>query len=311
MSIYQQTNTALGSQAVISLALDKTTKQVQTIFDELWRAIYGFEQAYSRFLPDSELTQFNELAGENVPISNDFKQFLVRSKELALDTDNLFNPFILPALQRAGYKHSLVDAKRAGPDYSNRRVASPDKLEIGTGMARIPKDAALDSGGIGKGYLLDLLGGLLANHNAQNYWISLGGDILASGSMDEGTTWEIDIPNAIDQTKTVARVNVPKGRLLAIATSGVTKRKGIQNNKAWHHIIDPATGEPALTDILTATVCMQNGVLADVYASCIVTLGTKKYEQFMKTHGIKDVMVQTADEKGVDIKIHGKRIEHA
>jgi len=310
MSIYQQTNQALGSQAVITLAIEKSLRQAQPIFDELWQTIYSFDQAYSRFLSDSELSRFNERAGENVPVTDDFKQFLVRSKQLAQKTDNLFNPFILPALQRAGYKHSLADAKRAGPDYSNRHVASPDSLEIGSATARIPGDTALDSGGIGKGYLLDLLGSLLAKHKTGNYWISLGGDILVNGSMGESEAWEIDIPNAIDVSKTVATVTVPANQQLAIATSGVTKRKGIQHNKAWHHIIDPSTGEPALTDILTATVCMPNGVLADVYASCIVTLGTNKYVQFMKTHGIKDVMVQTANGEGVAIKIHGKRLVH-
>jgi len=292
MSVLQQTKTALGTDAVLTLSLDKAA---DAIFSELWQYIDNFEQSFSRFLADSELSRFNLRAGDTVPVSNEFKQLLLATNEMSEETQGLFNPFILPALQRVGYEQSWVDPNRIGPDFSKRKIVSWKSLTIGTSDAHIPDNSAIDSGGIGKGFLLERLAELLATHAVKNYWISLGGDIIARGKMDGQELWEIDIAQALDPRKPAASVYVPETGSIAIATSGVTKRKGIKDGKNWHHIIDPTTGESAQTDIMSATVCLPSAVRADVFASCIVACGSTAYRTFADEHGIEDVMIQTHD----------------
>jgi thiamine biosynthesis lipoprotein len=79
---------------------------------------------------------------------------------------------------------------------------------------------------------------------------------------------------------------------MAVATSGITKRMGKTENGSWHHIIDPRNGKPAKTDILTISLIADNAVKADVYAKCLVILGSDSVEALIKKLGINNVLMQ-------------------
>ena len=288
--VVQQTKTALGSEVLLTVVSDKPTEQ---LFQELWHAIDAFEDRFSRFKTDSELTRFNVSAGQVTAVSAEFQGILQAAKRMANDTQGLYNPFVLPALQRAGYRQSWLRGITEAPDFSSRRVAEPSEMHITKTTAKIPKDAAIDLGGCGKGYLLDQLAIQLAAAGVNDYWLSLGGDILVKGCDEVGQPWQVDIADALEPERILATVQAPSTGVLAIATSGVTKRQGIYNGKPWHHIINATDAEPAQTDILTATVCAPSGLAADVYASCLVTLGTSKYQAFAVEHQLTDICIQT------------------
>ncbi len=290
----QQTKTALGSQVLLTIVSDEPGEE---LLEQLWRKIDSFEARFSRFKTDSELTQFNHAAGHETPISSEFRAILLAAKEMAEITDGLFNPFILPALQKAGYKQSWLRDSTVAADFSERRVAEPSELIIKATTAAIPPDAAIDLGGCGKGYLLDLLAKELTTAGVTDFWLSLGGDIVVKGCDENGQPWQIDIADALEPDLTVAVVQAPTTGLLAIATSGITKRQGMHHGQPWHHIINPTDGQPAETDILTATICAPTGLAADVYASCIVTLGTAHYQAFANEHKLSDTLVQTVAKK--------------
>lgn len=298
--IFQQSKTALGSAVLLTIVANEPPA---AIFSGLWQMIYEFDSAYSRFRLDSQVTYLNNAAGQPIDVSEDFERLLAATQAMAMQTDGLFNPFILPALETAGYKQSWAPnpATINPPDYSEREVVGPDNIKLNDHQVLIPNNTAVDLGGIGKGYLLERLAEYLRAVRIKDYWLSLGGDILAQGSDHNDEPWAITIARATDPGQVLATVTILKGEAWAVATSGVTKRQG----KGWHHIIDPGTGLPAKTDILTATVCLPSAVEADVYASCLVGLGTIGYRDFMKKHDIEDVMIQT--NQG-NIK-HGQRIK--
>lgn len=308
--LHQQGKVILGSNALLTICSDKTASQVAQLYAQLWKKIAEFDQHFSRFRHDSEVTLLNEHAGETIVISGEFRDLLLTAKKMAKITSGVFNPFILPALQRAGYKKSWAPnaATANPPDYSDREVVAYNNLEVSDLTARIPANSAIDLGGIGKGYLLDVLSIILEEAGIRDYWLSLGGDIIASGADAAGQPWSIGIANALEPSKTIASVLIPKGKKLAITTSGITRRKGFYNDKPWHHLIDATKGIPAETDIVTATVCTTSGIIADIYASCLVTLGTKKHKGFTTRHIIKDVLLQVGDENSTTMKLYGKRI---
>ncbi|MEI7682797.1 MAG: FAD:protein FMN transferase [Candidatus Saccharibacteria bacterium] len=304
--VYQQSKTALGSKVHLTLSSDEKSLAIERVFSELWQEIDEFNRRFSRFRLDSEITQLNQKAGKTIIISPAFHDLLVISQKMSVATDGMFNPFILPALQRVGYIKSWIPTAATAdpPDYSDRQVVDALNLKLTATTARIPANSAIDLGGCGKGYLLDQLGDYLSRSKINDYWLSLGGDILARGSQPDGHPWTVSIANALHPSQTLARVIIPTDKPLAIATSGITKRQGRYNGSAWHHIISSESGEPARTDILTATVCMSTGLLADVYASCLVALGSGHYQGFADQHIISDVLVQTQ----TDIDVKGQRI---
>jgi thiamine biosynthesis lipoprotein len=295
MARYQQHYRALGSTVLITLVTTASAANRAVIFAKLYSQITAFEQQFSRFLPTSELTSFNQSAGAKTAVSPSFMGLLKTAKQLAAQTAGLYNPFILPALQQAGYlgswpqpEHSIADTV-----FTDRQLTTVDQLILGDGWAKIPNTAALDFGGIGKGYLLDQLAQELDDEPLSGYWLSLGGDIICAGHDLNGRDWQVAVQDALDTTKNIETIANQSGHKLAIATSGITKRRGLKDGREWHHLIDPRTGQPARTAILTATVTAKQAVLADVYAKCVVIAGADQAKQYQVAGVIQTCLLQS------------------
>jgi thiamine biosynthesis lipoprotein len=299
-----QTNLALGSETTLMLVCEATPDQTDMVFARLWRSIYDFERKFSRFLPQSELSIFNRKAGLKQPISAEFRDMLVVAKQLSQETDGLFNPFVLPALQRAGYTKSFAEGYTADThdDYTTRNVVAASQLEIGDTWASIPFGAAIDLGGCGKGYLADQLADNLVPEWVDGYWFSMGGDIVGAGIDETNEPWSVAIHSAFEPKEDSPWQVQTSGGRFAVATSGTQVRKGNNNGKGWHHIIDPRTSEPAVSDLSVATVYTPSAVRADVLASCAIILGSEAATPFLHKLDAKSALLQGSDGQG-------KRIE--
>ncbi len=290
--LFEDSNVALGSRAYITIASSNTIKST-SIINQLWKDIFKFEQQFSRFIPSSELCFFNKNSGTKQNISIDFRNLLLVAKRISQETQGTYNPFILPALQRSGYKKSFVVGAEndTHDDYSDGSVVDINKLEIGDNWARIPFKTALDLGGIGKGYLADSLASSI-DDQLKGYIINLGGDIVTYGTNQQNKNWEITIQDAnSEEDKSIGHVKMPLDKF-SISSSGTFKKKGINNGKAWHHLIDPKTLKPASSDIKLITVISKNAVNSDTLASCGVILGSKNCIKFLEDHAINDALIQ-------------------
>lgn len=298
----QQSAYGLGSELMITL-IAQNQEQTIPIFKELWSMINAFEKRFSRFIEHSELSNVNKNAGQKTKITSEFKQLLIESQKLGQQTNGLFNPLILPSLQKAGYIGSWPKPNnfKQSLDYSKRSNHPIKDIELNDDSITIPKNTALDFGGIGKGYLLEKLSAKLNKHNIKSYWISLGGDILCQGYDADNIPWAINIDSADDNITNAGTIRNLEGQKIAIASSGITKRKG--NN--WHHIINPETKKPAETDILVATVACGNATEADVMAKTLVILGSKKAEKLFHDNIYYAVALQIVHNDNVKIKKFG------
>lgn len=299
MLTYYQSRVALGSRASLALVSDADEAVVNEYFRRLWLALLKFERRCSRFLPASELSQFNRSAGLKQQISPEFREALMAAAAMAAVTDGLYNPFILPALQRAGYLHSMVSNHEHDPvdDFSDRSVPMADKLEIGDDWARIPYGSAIDLGGCGKGFAGDMLADMAeALPSIQGFWFSLGGDVVMGGHSESGERWTVDMEDLREgHTGMAGRAHAPGARRFAVATSSITVRKGVHNGRAWHHIIDPRTNEPAQAVTATASVCTDRLLEADVFASCAIIFDAEAAIGFARAKAVRGLLLQGID----------------
>lgn len=294
-----QDKIALGSKTELTLVCEASRERAEVILRNFWATIFTFEKKFSRFLPQSELSQFNKAAGVRQPISPEFAALLKAAINAAAQSGGLYNPFILPALQRAGYIHSFVSAHRqdAVDNYSERRVVPIDHLDIGPTWARIPEGTALDMGGCGKGFLCDRLAELAASlDEVRGYYVSLGGDVVVGGCTEDGKQWTVGIEHSVDQSASLAGIVAPSyNKAYAVATSSVLYRKGNKNGTDWHHIIDPRTGQPAQSAFVTASIAASSGLIADVAASCVLMLDEHEALQLVDAMGACGLLLQRAD----------------
>ncbi len=258
---------AMGCQVEIKLyavGADAILSEMPARFDAL-------ENQLSRFRPQSELMQLNARAGEWVTVSAVLFENIHMAKHMARLTDGLFNPLVLPALIASGYDRSFeqicsrpVTASQPANDW--RSI----ELNIKKSQVRLPANSAIDLGGSAKGWTAQHIADHLADHGA--CLVNIGGDIVVNGAPEGLPGWQINIADP-DIDLDLAAVWL---RDTAIVTSGIDYRRWTTaDGQQRHHIINPRTGEPAMTDVLTATIIHPHAPTAEAYAKAVLLKGCR------------------------------------
>lgn len=233
------------------------------------------ERRFSRFLPDSELSQLNRSVGEWHRVSPELMDMLVRSLVFHRETGGLFDPAILPDLKRIGYDRSMDEIRRYGVaaagDASRETHSNFSKFEVDaeSGWVRLPAGMEIDLGGIAKGWIVERAAHLIAAATPACA-VSAGGDMLFTGHPAEGGNWRVRVEDPWDPSREVARFEVGPG---AVATSSTIKRSWRQDGIPRHHLIDPRTGEPARGEWASVTVFAAEITTAEVYAKALLIGG--------------------------------------
>lgn len=274
---------AIGTEIAISAALDPGQ---QHLLLEAQKAIFDFEKRFSRFVAGNELSLLNDSNDEEQEVSVLMADMLTEAKRYYLETGTIFDPTIIGSLESAGYDRSfdkiianqdgLKDVLPKNPIKPYERQFRLSDLDISGQTVRRPRGLRIDLGGIGKGYIVDLLGSGIFS-GVSDYWISAGGDIIASGSQPGGQGWNIGVQNPTSPEDDAFSIDT-KGAKLGIATSGIIKRQG----SGWNHIIDPRTGLPVANDILSVTAISSSAMRADIFAKTVLILGDEDGLEFIE-----------------------------
>ncbi len=298
--IYMQSARALGTKLELQITAPNESS-ADKLFISLWQKVENFQNQFSRFLTSSELTIFNTKAGNEVKVSKEFHALLKKSKDLYLASGGLFNPFILPSLNRIGYVTSFGgrETRLSAINYSSRILESYSKLDIGKDWAKIPNNTALDFGGIGKGYLADKLADTLDSIGMSEYCLSIGGDIIAKNTKTK--TQKINIQSLENPSKIVGQY-IGVDDKFAVATSGLSRSK---NGKTQYHLIDPRTGNLAKSKFQMCSVAASDATTADVMASCVLIGGENFAKKILRKGIVKGVILQ--DKAGTNgVKLMGE-----
>jgi thiamine biosynthesis lipoprotein len=238
------------------------------------------ERELSRFDSGSGLSRLNAAAGEWVqagPRLRDALRLALRARE---DTAGRFDPTVLPALVAAGYDRSFEELEeRPAARADGWHAGAAIELDERRCRARVEPGAAVDLGGIGKGYAagraLDAM--LRTAPSVRGGLVDLGGDIAVDGDAPEGGPWRIAVAHPRRRGETLATLALAAG---GIATSGRDARR-FGPARSLHHLIDPETGESALAGPLTVTVVAPDAARAEAAATTLAIAGLSEAEAFV------------------------------
>jgi thiamine biosynthesis lipoprotein len=252
---------------------DAALGKVEGLFAEV-------EATLSRFRPDSELSRLNRQAGAPFRGSPYLLAAIDSALAAAWATDGVFDPTILNALVAAGYDRTFEDVppQRGTPAHvpSGHRPAWRDvRLDAASSTIFLPKGVGLDLGGIGKGWTVDRAVEQLAKF--PGFGIDAGGDLYCRGTRADGQPWSVGIVDPCQPGRDLAVLAVREG---AVATS-TTRRRWQRAGETLHHLIDPRTGRPAVTDVLSATVLADSVARAETLAKVALLLGSREGLRFL------------------------------
>ena len=226
------------------------------------------ERVLSRFDERSDLSRLNRAGGEWCAIDDRLVAALRVALRAREETGGRFDPTILPVLAAAGYDRSFEQLEEKPPVRASGWCAGAEiEIDAAAGRARLEAGAAVDLGGIGKGFSatralwamreawLDLPGGL----------VDLGGDIVVWGATPEGGPWRLAIADPRSPGAQIGTISIDDG---AVATSGRDTRRFGPDGRL-HHLIDPATGAPAVEGPLAVTVVGPDAAEVEAYATAL------------------------------------------
>ncbi|MEN9938882.1 MAG: hypothetical protein RLZZ387_5461 [Chloroflexota bacterium] len=259
----------------ITAIVDSVDYRAAAAADDVRGWFAGWERALSRFQPDSELSQLNGGDAEHVrPISAELTLALGAALEAARWSEGLVVPTVLGALEAAGYGRSFETIALLDGEMESD-VVVPDwrgiYLDAGRRHVRLPAGVRIDLGGTAKGWAADRA--VLRLAAAGPALVDAGGDIAISGPMSDGSLWPIAVADPRAPDHELALLLIGQG---GVATSGRDQRRWRRGGEWQHHIIDPRTGRPARTDVLSATVVGPSALDAEVAAKVVLLRGAEE-----------------------------------
>ena len=263
----------------------------QEPLNEAAELITSLENALSTTDSGSEIYALNHSG--SAALSENSAALLRRALELCKETDGALDISIYPLVRTWGFTtgsyrvppQEELDALLAHVDYTKITLDE-------NSVASIPKGMELDLGSIAKGRTGDLVCEHFRSQGITSALLNLGGNVQALGGKPDGSPWKIGIQDPENAENYLGVVAI---RDEAVITSGGYERYFEENGQTYWHIIDPATGAPARSGILSATIVGKEGTRCDALSTALFIMGPEKAQQFWQEHRDFDMILVTDD----------------
>ena len=277
----------------VDLEIEPTGRaQGRALLTEIERLLNTAERDYYAWAPGGELAGLNAAlaGGRPTTVSPALGDLLQRAQVLAATSHGHFDPGVGALVELWGFHVAPAPGWRPPPAQAiegwRTRPASIRSLTLRDGQAS-SSDTRLriDLGGIAKGYVLDRIVAVLREAGIANALVNAGGDLRVLGRRGD-RPWHIGVrdPRGAGVLHTLT---LQDGE--AAFTSGDYERFVKQGSRRWHHILDPATGQPAL-HTAAVTVVAADGTTADAAATALLVAGPARWRALAKDLGIDFVL---------------------
>lgn len=267
-------------------------QQVDSLLAEL-------SHTFSIFDTNSLIYRWNK--GENVELNDDFLTVLRLSKTVSTATDGTFDCTVQPLVQlwgfgKDGVRHTVGDDTLAVV----REFVGFQLVDLqGDSILRKDPRVQLNFNAVAKGYAVDKVADWIAEHYGEDVLVEIGGEVAARGTKN-GKPWKvgIQVPTKTADGARESLESIPLPDHRAVATSGNYRNYFEEDGVRYTHILDPRTGRPERTNLLSVTVLAPDCATADAYATAFMVLGYDRSAQIVKQHSELEAWFIVAEEDG-------------
>ena len=320
----------------------------ETAWREIIRMFADLDAAASLNKPGSDISRFNEArGGESVRVSPLTADIISVAKKLHAFTGGAFNPAVENLVDLWGFTprfrngnnmpkaydrpvradggiplpdRRYVEAFRRLSDFSLVTLSGDEKN--GYLLTKAAKDVVVDGtayslkidlGGIAKGYGAQKAEAILRAHGYDYGYVNLGMSslkLLRRNVSEEGAPsafmWSVAVSNPDDRSRTCMTLF---GKDTGVSTSGTYDVHYLLDGRDYSHIIDPATGEPTLSDVLSVTVLGPDACADDAISTALCAMGRERASAFMdgKLKDYQVAMICRNKSGGLDLVTNNPR----
>ncbi|HTY64678.1 MAG TPA: FAD:protein FMN transferase [Acidobacteriota bacterium] len=244
-----------------------------------------FEHLFSRTLPDSQIYRINTAGGEPVTVDPEVAAFLASALAYCERSGGLFDITMGGVVELWGFCEQTVPERSAVAEALRHVDYRGIHIEEASVWLDDPR-ARIDLGGIAKGYIADELARQLKADGVTSAIVNLGGNVIVLGEKPDGSPWRVGLRTPVssltqDGEGHFASVLV---RNCSVVTSGIYERAFTRDDTLYHHILDPKTGFPATSDLLSASIVSKRSLDADGYSTALIIMGLDKALDFVASN---------------------------
>lgn len=273
--------------------------------DSVMATLRKIELSVSPFNKMSRITAINENRTDTLDYF--LRHLYTASRKIAEESDGAFDPTVSPLINAWGFGYKQEQLPDSATVDSLLQIVGITRTSLnGNILKKSDPRTTFNFSAIAKGFGCDEIGRMLARNGATDYLVEIGGEITAAGRNPKGQKWRVSIDKPISSSD--HSVIHESALAIAIDNCGVATSGNYRNfhtdslGRRYAHIIDPATGRPTASDILSATVVAPDCMTADAYATTFMILGKSKTVELAAQHPELAVMLITADiDNGFDI----------
>ena len=254
--------------------------------------VFSLEEKLSATRADSEIGLLNE--NKQADLSEDTGALLEKALEFCEKTEGNLDISVYPLVKAWGFPSGNYQIPDQQTLQSLSALVSWENVRYSpeTGSATLEKDMEIDLGSVAKGWTGDQILSLFRDQGVTSALLNLGGNVQALGAKPDGSPFQIGVQDPEGE----GYLGVLRIRDEAVITSGGYQRyfKGEDGEIYWH-IIDPATGRPARTGLLSATAIGPEGAYCDALSTALFIMGPKKAQDFWRQQGDFQMILITDD----------------
>ena len=271
-------------------AMDFTVYGDAALLDEAETLIGSLEEQVSVTDEHSDIYAIDHTGSSS--LSGNATELMEQALELCHRTGGALDISVYPIVRAWGFTTGSYQV----PDEETIQSLLPlvDYTQIqydaATGVVALPEGMEIDLGSVAKGYAGQLAAQMLREHGVQSALLNLGGNVQTVGTKPDGSPWQIGIkdPQGEDAMMVLSVEDQ------AVVTSGGYERYFEQDGQTYWHIMDPSTGHPADSGLISVTIVGDEGVVCDGLSTALFVMGLEKAADLWAQSGDFEAVFVTA-----------------
>ena len=269
---------AMDTYMTVSAYGDAGEKAVDAAVKEINR----LDELLSTGKASSEVSELN--ASNGGKLSADTNALMDAALDLYESTDHVFDITIYPVMKLWGFTDQNYKVPSEGDLKAALTLVDASTLDYNKAKKTVAftvDGTQIDFGGIAKGYTSATVAQLYKDYGVTSGLVNLGGNVQTVGFKPDGSEWRIGIQDPEDENDMLGVVQTHDA---AVITSGGYERNFEEDGVVYHHIIDPVTGYPADSGLISVTIVSEDGTLADGLSTSLFIMGKDKAIEYWKAH---------------------------
>lgn len=277
-----------------------TYQSSQNLQEDIDALLHQFDLSLSTYEPASIISRINRNESD-VQLDTWFTEVFNESKRIYELTDGTFDITVAPIVNALGFGYTAAAVVDSLLIDSLLHFVGMEKVQIRSGqlVKEIP-EVLLDVNAIAQGYSVDVVAKFLDEKNIKNYLVEIGGELKCKGLNPKSSNWKIGIDRPVEGNmvpgENMQAVVTVKGK--SLATSGNYRKFYEKDGVKYAHSIDPKTGYPVLSRLLSTTIITDECVTADAIATACMVMGLEKSKAFLESQSEVEAYLIYNDEEG-------------